>query len=339
MTEGNDRGVTSPLAALLPRRGDPEPADLRDRYRGVLLGVAAGNALGAEAEGSSAEGIAARFGRITDVPDEERHRPWDDDLAQTVVLAEAILHRDTVEAQDLGTRLVHWYRTNGRGIGMLTARVLHELGRGAPPRDAARVVWERSGRRSAGNGAVMRCWPVGLRWRRSAERLVSGARASATVTHFDPRCEWSTVAAVVTLVLALEDRSAGPPALAEALDQAGAPDEVGGAVRAVSGAGLEDLALDDPAAMGYTLKAMQVALWCLGQERDFEGVLGDVVNAGGDTDTNGAVAGAVMGGRLGTGAIPARWTANIPGTERLVELADRLFARAAGLPEEENPPS
>ena len=59
--------------------------------------------------------------------------------------------------------------------------------------------------------------------------------------------------------------------------------------------------------MGYTLKAMQVALWCAYEATDFEEALIAVVSAGGDTDTNGAVAGAVLGARFGNDAIPPRW--------------------------------
>jgi ADP-ribosyl-[dinitrogen reductase] hydrolase len=50
-----------------------------------------------------------------------------------------------------------------------------------------------------------------------------------------------------------------------------------------------------------------------------------VVNEGGDTDTNGALAGAVMGARYGASSIPPRWLANVADTKGLMELADRLF--------------
>jgi ADP-ribosylglycohydrolase len=53
-----------------------------------------------------------------------------------------------------------------------------------------------------------------------------------------------------------------------------------------------------------------------------------VVQAGGDTDTNGAVAGAILGALLGAGSIPPRWVAGIRGADRLMELADRLLERS-----------
>jgi hypothetical protein len=82
--------------------------------------------------------------------------------------------------------------------------------------------------------------------------------------------------------------------------------------------------------MGYTLKAMQVGLWALRQKLSFKEVLVEVVEAGGDTDTNGAVAGAVMGARVGLSGIPPRWRDNIRDPDYLIELADRLFDASGG---------
>jgi ADP-ribosyl-[dinitrogen reductase] hydrolase len=75
---------------------------------------------------------------------------------------------------------------------------------------------------------------------------------------------------------------------------------------------------------------MQVALWCTAQPGSFEEIVVAVVNEGGDTDTNGAIAGAVAGARLGASSIPSRWLDNVAGTEELTKLADRLFERRAG---------
>jgi ADP-ribosyl-[dinitrogen reductase] hydrolase len=105
------------------------------------------------------------------------------------------------------------------------------------------------------------------------------------------------------------------------------PREVVEAIMAVPGAPLKSFELDDPEAMGYTLKAMQVGLWCLEQQPDFERVLVEVVRAGGDKDTNGAVAGAFMGVRVGEAGIPQRWLANIPNPDQLRVLADALVLK------------
>lgn len=313
--------------ALDTARSAASAAHWQDRYRGVLLGVAVGNVLGIPVEGWRRDAILRRFpGGLRDIDAAERDRPWDDDLAQTVLLAEALLDRNPLDLADLAERLVRWQRENGRGIGALTRRVIAELAAGTPATDAARRVWEREGRNAAGNGAVMRCSPVALRRRRSSDHLVEETRQSALITHYDPRCIASAIALNAALVCSLHGVRLDLNELASCLENSGAPSEVSAAIRAVPGAHLEDFDLSDPRTMGYTLKAMQVGLWALVQDADFESVLVAVVHAGGDTDTNGAVAGAIMGSRVGLGGIPQRWLDSIHQRERLVDLADRLFA-------------
>ncbi|MDQ3766625.1 MAG: ADP-ribosylglycohydrolase family protein [Actinomycetota bacterium] len=307
-----------------------EPESLGELYRGTLLGVAAGNALGIPAEGHSRRSVERSFdGGPTEVDPSERAAPWDDDLAQSAVLAEALAEGE-LDPDDVARRFVAWGQANGRGIGHLTAEVLDELTGGESASSAARVVWERRPLSSAGNGALMRCSPVALRWRTSGRNLVRDARTSALVTHYDPLCEWSTVAMSVALALALSGAPVDLDLLATRVDATGAPDDVAAAIRAVERGGLRQFALDDPMDMGYTIKGMQVGLWSAAvANADFEAVLTEVVAEGGDTDTNGAIAGAVMGARLGADAIPSRWLDNIAGTDRLVELADALRERAS----------
>jgi ADP-ribosyl-[dinitrogen reductase] hydrolase len=304
-------------------------SDLAHRYRGAMLGVAVGNGLGLPVEGRSKERIKERFPEgVTEIDPAERKRPWDDDLAQTVVLAEVVLERAEIDPDDLGRRLVHWASENGRGIGSQTSRVITQLAAEVKAAEAARSIWEQSGRTAAGNGAVMRCSPVALRWRRSGSRLVEESIKSAIVTHYDPRCTWSVVALNTVLALVLSGVEPDLHRLAGLLDDAGAPEEVDGGIRAAERCTLEELKLDGPD-MGYTIKAMQVGLWASQQRNDFENVLVHAINAGGDTDTNGAVAGAIMGARCGASAIPRRWLENIRDTERLIALADALLKASA----------
>src|SRR5919108_78181 len=327
--------VTAALEALVARAAGPPVDDdvLRDRYRGALLGAAVGNALGLPLEGDSRSSIKRRWPRgVTEIDPRERELPWDDDLAQTVMLGESLLATGELDLDELGARLLRWSRENGRGMGAMTAAVVSGLARGQRAIEASRDAWERSGWSTAGNAAVARCAPVALCWRLDGGGLVRTARASALVTHYDPRCEWSTVAFDVALCFALAGRALDLGELAGALQKVeegeradDALEQVVEAVRAVPGARLEDLALDDPMDMGYTLKAMQVGLWCLEQDRPIEVLLPAVIGAGGDTDTNGAVAGAALGSRAGAASIPARWIEGVAERNRIEDLAERLF--------------
>ena len=152
-------------------------------------------------------------------------------------------------------------------------------------------------------------------------RLVRNTACSAAVTHWDSRCIWSAVFVNLAIASLLREPPDGALLLVERAERARetlgdalapfgvdapVPTKVTKALDVADVTSPEDIGLDGRD-MGFTLKAMQVALWCVHRAADFEEALVAVINAGGDTDTNGAVAGAVLGARFGLEAIPRRW--------------------------------
>jgi ADP-ribosyl-[dinitrogen reductase] hydrolase len=300
-----------------------DPQEFAERAEASLLGAACGNALGAGVEGRSAKSIQRNFGTVTEIRGAETHRAWDDDIAQTMCLAESLIANPMFDEGDFAQRLVTWARENGRGMGYLTGEVISALKAGVPATEAAHQVWEASGRNSAGNGAVMRFAPVPISVR-EPRMLVDIAKRAAGVTHADPRCMWSAVALSVALTQVLVRQVPSIADLALAMQEAGAPDEVVTAVKKVSRAKLSSLKLDDPKSMGYTLKTMQAALWILEAQGSFEEKMIAIVAAGGDTDTNAAAAGAIAGALHGLTAIPQRWIDNLHDADKIRETARRL---------------
>ena len=327
------------------------PMEHQDRSRGLMVGLAVGNLLGIPCEGWPREEIRLRWpDGVRDIEAKAGY-PDDDDLAQAVILAAACDGAEALDVDDLARRFWVWGEENGLGMGHATNMTLTRYGGSRPRRygsrnisarrrrsalpdfqlarepvglpalEASRAAWEDSGGKAAGNGAVMRCAPLAIRWRRDDVALVRNTVCSAAVTHWDSRCIWSSV--FVNLAIASLLREPPDNALRlveraerarETLGDALAPFGVDAPPRAAVTKALdvadvtapEEIGLDGWD-MGYTLKAMQVALWCARQAADFEEALITVVNAGGDTDTNGAVAGAVLGVRFGFDAIPRRW--------------------------------
>jgi ADP-ribosyl-[dinitrogen reductase] hydrolase len=306
-------GLTNPIGGL----HDMEPPDLASRARGVLLGLAAGNALGVPVEFlATAERIASEYpAGLSEVVRRDRpESPYDDDLALALILGEWLADGE-LDLQRLAMRWVEWMRRDGRGIGVWTAKALEHIAiHGSPPASTGG---------QAGNGAVSRCLPVALATRGSPRNLVGGTYHTAALTHPDERCTWSAVAVNVTAACLLQGRRDFIPDVLEALRNNAAPDEVIAAVRRVPLEKRTDLKVAGPEA-GYTVHCMEIALWCAYHEPNLERGLIWLVNAGGDTDTNAAVAGGLMGARDGAAAVPARWLASIPGTERISRLADRL---------------
>jgi len=287
-----------------------------ERARGVLLGLAAGNLLGLPVEGVDRDTIEDRFPQgIREIDPREVRRPMDDDLAQAVDLAEALAH-DPDPLAGLADRLVKWRNENGRGIGIMTSTVIDylEVGLGAP--GAAKAFWqERGSPETQPNGALMRCAPVAVRYARQPEQLIAKTAATCAVTHYAPGAQWSCIvvnAAIAMLLCGAEPRRDD---LVLAASQDGAPAELIAWTLAIP----DDIAqrIADERVSGHTYLCMQAALWCLDSSDSLEEVLIRIVSAGGDTDTNGAVAGAVLGARYGAAAIPERWIERIPNRPRI----------------------
>jgi ADP-ribosyl-[dinitrogen reductase] hydrolase len=290
---------------------------LLDRARGAILGHAAGNALGVPTEFLDTPGtIARRFpGGVVDVLREDRaDSPWDDDVAMAVIVAEELLG-PRPDPRELLRRWVQWMKEDGRGIGVWTATALEYFDRyDAPIPDA---------HGNAGNGAVMRTIPVALATHRQPRALLNAACGLAALTHPDPRCIWSAAAVTVACAQLLQGRRDFLPDVIEALRMNDAPAEVLDAVRRVPRERREDLGLTGPAA-GYTVLCMEVGLWAAWHEPSLESALAWLAGAGGDTDTNAAVAGGLLGARDGEGAIPRRWVEAVARWEYLGELGERL---------------
>ena len=337
--------------------------EVKQRARGLMAGIAAGNLLGIVQEGWSRRRIAETYpSGIREIAATTGY-PDDDDLAQAIVIAEAA-ERGLVDPDDLGRRFWGWAETNGLGMGGLTGDVLELYGGDIPQflgarrrqgqarqpigmsiTEASRVAWGGS---RAGNGAAMRCAPIAIRWLDDPVALVRNSIVSAVPTHWDRRCGWScallnlaaaaalrgeSIATDDLLHIGLESVRVSLPELQMYGYEARVPDSVRGAVLEAAEAEIADVRLDGDS-MGYTLLALRIGLIAYWRAGSFEQTLSSVIEAGGDTDTNGAVAGALLGARFGLEAIPQRWRARIAeirvGRTPLESLADRLVLAGGG---------
>lgn len=302
-------------------------AALNDKIKGTLFGNAIGDALGLGTEFMSREEVSRYYPdglRTYEQIVRDVHRcrwepgAWTDDTDMMLCIAEAIIEDGAVVPHTVARHFKEWFNGNPMGIGRNTYNVLAMGDYTSNPAKAARLVWEMSGRRSAANGGLMRTSVVGL-WYEDVERY---AEEICALTHADPRCIGSCVI-LSKLVHALAYRN--ELLSLEKLIETGKryDGRIEEYVRMVDCRSLDELCLDDEA-MGYTLKTLSAALWCLYHSKTFEEGLLAIVNAGGDADTNGAVVCSLLGARFGYGAIPACYTDGLRGKERLVWVTEKL---------------
>ena len=296
---------------------------------GVLVGLACGDALGRPVEFKSPASIRSKHGRVTEMLGNGTHRQpagtITDDTDLALCIARSLAEHERFVPSAVADRFVGWYNTNPFDIGGLTASTLRRLNAGESWQTVGIDEWKHLPEgQNAGNGSVMRCAPYGVAFADNEAALVTTSRVSSALTHADPRCQWSCVVLNATIAGLLRD--ADRP-LANAIDVAEkAPESVLEAARSVEAILSGDTDPDDVTLQnsGYVVTTLQAGLYCgLTAETATDAIV-DAVMLGGDTDTIGAVAGAVAGARFGIDALPDRWLQMIDETEELEGLGTTL---------------
>lgn len=300
---------------------------LSSRYVGTLVGAACGDALGATLEFQRRDDIQTRHpdglrdivggGWLHVAPGETT-----DDTAMMLAIARACT-ASGLDLDQVAANFVSWMETGPKDIGNHTRQALTLLRTGRAWDEAGEVLQASSAQGVAGNGSVMRCAPVALRFRSDPERLVQAALDSSRITHADPRAMWSCVA-VAQAIAHLLSGGAIDEVVAAATHEIPVQDVVD-AVRSAS-----TLPYEDVRSGGFVLETVTAAFWCLLHESGAEEVIVRAVMMGGDADTTGIVAGSMAGAAYGIEAIPERWRAVVHGREELESLARQLMSWDAG---------
>lgn len=306
--------------------------EILDRLRGVAVGAAVGDALGMPLE----FGPAIPADRLVRTMQAGRlpAGAFTDDTEMALALADSLLERRPLDADNLAQHLVAWYHAGPPDIGNQTRAVLGRIARGATWRAAVEAV-QRAAPGSAGNGSVMRCWPVALAHWDDLDRLLADSWLQSQVTHAHPDC----VAGCAFVNAAIYHLVHGVPAneaVAQALDDARTPAGLRRVIEAAPAKSRGELPNT-----GWVRHTLESAVWGLLTTDSFEEAVVQVVNLGDDADTAGAVVGALAGAAYGLGAVPTAWRAALRGewplrsgerwdAARLVVLADRLAGTQAG---------
>ncbi|HWL90419.1 MAG TPA: ADP-ribosylglycohydrolase family protein [Actinomycetota bacterium] len=279
--------------------------DLRQRVVGCVLGLALGDALGAPFEFRRREGIPDPLPAF-ELPWQGRPPgSWTDDTAMARNLWSSLAERRRLDVDDVFARHLRWIETDPTDVGALTRRVLWTALEGESRGDAARLVWERRGPEvSAGNGSVMYCAPLGAFRAERPDLLLEEAPALSAITHWDERCRTACLA--VTLTVAALVRGERPREAVERALEVVIGREGGEELEYLAAEAGRARRIDGPD-MGFTLFTAGIGLQVAAEGVSFEEGLRHVVSLGGDTDTNAAVTGALLGALHGREGLPSAW--------------------------------
>ena len=295
--------------------------EIKDRIAGCLWGQAIGDALGLGTEFMSKDEVLHNYpdGLSEYSQFGEEYGRWTDDTDMMLCIARAIIAYKAINPKTVAHNFKEWYKSSPVDIGGTTARILSLFEYEESPFEIARMMWERSGRNNAANGGVMRTSVVGL-WN---ENVAGNAEKICSLTHADPRCIGSSVI-ISELINSLvwQDKELSYEKLLQIGDKYDS--RIKPYLERARNGLLEDFELDDEQTMGYTLKTMGCAIWCLFHVNSFKEGLLKVVNAGGDADTNAAVACAVLGAKYGKKGIPEYYIQNLKRKDEYEEMIRHL---------------
>lgn len=304
--------------------------ETKDKIYGTIFGQAIGDALGLGTEFMSKKEVREKYpdglkeySQIIRDYHRAKFQPgsWSDDTDMMLCIANAIIEDKGINLHTIARNFKQWvYAPETRGVGQTTLKVLSIAEYVEKPHQVAELIWRMTRTKNAANGSVMRTAIIGLK----KENVAQTAEDVCKLTHFDPRCVGSCVivSEIINHLIWHDEQlsysqimtigNKYDKSIAEYIDKAYYN-------------GIESLELDEPSSIGYTLKVLGSALWCLFHANDFEEGLLRVVNEGGDADTNAAVACAMLGAKFGYTSIPQKYTDGLTRKSDLMRITNYLM--------------
>ena len=259
---------------------------------------------------------------------------WTDDTEMAECLARSLVANDGYDGADAARHYLAWAQGTPHGMGGTTREAMRRLAEGVP--------WTESGVKFAdpnavGSGPPMRAAPLGMI--QELPTTVHGiCAADAWITH----ASWEAVSASYAVAMAVRlapDRGGlallrDVTALVANAERQGYCDkhgptrvseDLGYAVGFLqAGVAVASIVPQPFSRRGNARSIVATALYCACASEDFRTGVVAAVSLGGDTDTRGAIAGAVLGARFGLEGIPDEYKRGLLGFEDLRQLDQQL---------------
>jgi len=274
--------------------------DMLSRAQGCLLGQLAGDSLGSLVEFRSPDDIRREYPEgIRELTD---GGTWNtiagqptDDSEMALLLARMLATQGKYDPDEARRAYIFWLDSGPFDCGMTVSSGLQ----GRPNPD------------SQANGAMMRVSPLGIFGANHDPELVAEwARQDAVITHPHPVCQQANALYTMAIARAVRDGCDARNLYRQIVTWAEGMKVDRGLLDAVRGAA-EAPPIDYVHQQGWVLTAFRNALWQLLHAPDLEEAVVDTVMRGGDTDTNAAICGALLGAVHGRNAVPSQWVESL----------------------------
>lgn len=297
---------------------------MSDRFRGALLGMASGDAVGTTVE------FMARgsFEPVTDMvgggPFHLKAGQWTDDTSMGLCLATSLVACQGFDARDQMLRYVRWrdegyLSSTGQcfDIGRTTNVALSNFKRSGDPYSGSVDA------KSAGNGCIMRLAPVPMFFHPDRDAAIEMCGESSRTTHGASECIDASRLFGAMLFSALDGvRSKDDILLGHGLDGLSSH-----GLRAIAAGEYLDKSEDQIFGTGYVVPSLEAALWCFYRAESFREAVLLATNLGQDADTTAAICGQLAGAFYGESGIPEGWRKKLALRDEICSLADQLRYR------------
>ena len=305
-----------------------------DRYRGCLLGLAAGDALGTTLEFKRPGSFRPINDMVGGGPFRLEAGMWTDDTSMALCLAESLIERQEFDPEDQMLRYVRWYQegylsSNGYcfDIGNTVREALQRF------IETGEAYAGSTAPFSAGNGSLMRLAPVPMYFAQRAVDAIALCANSSRTTHGTPEavdaCRYFGGLLVGALngedkETLLGDHYCPTPGYWTHRPLADKIAEIaGGSFRRKSPPEIRGT--------GYVVDSIEAALWAFHNSKSFEEGALMAANLGDDADTTAAIYGQIAGAYYGAEAIPSGWRSKLAHVELIARMADKLYSQPRGI--------
>ena len=307
----------------------------RSRFRGCLLGLAVGDALGTSVEFMP----PGSFPPLTDMVGGGKFNlapgEWTDDTSMALCLAESLVEKQAFDPVDQLERYLLWYRTghlsaNGRcfDIGIATCNALHRFERNHEPYPGSTAT------HTAGCGSLMRLAPIPMFYAYNVTLAIARSADSSRTTHANPKavdaCRYYGTVLVGALHGFNKDELLSPLArlVFQRLEVDAMLQDLDPAISEVASGSFMHRYPPEIQGSGYVVRGMEAALWAFHHSSSFrEGCL-LAANLGDDADTTAAVYGQLAGAYYGQEGIPLEWRTKLAMKDVITGFADKLWQLA-----------
>lgn len=299
-----------------------------ERFRGCLLGLAAGDALGTTIEFQEPGSFTPLADIVGGGPFRLKAGQWTDDTSMALCLAESLTTKGAFDPDDQMQRYCRWHdqghmSSTGRcfDIGTTTSAALRHFKQSREPFAGSEDPY------AAGNGSIMRLCPVPMFFANDPASAIQHSALSSRTTHAARTCVDACRYFGGLIVGALHGAAKNEllsPRYTPCND-GWAPGPLCPQIQEVADGSFKTKEPPRIVGSGYVVQSLEAALWAFHKSENFEHGCLLAVNLGHDADTTGAVYGQIAGAYYGEVGIPARWLQKLTMRDLIVDMAGKLF--------------